>query len=183
MSEQAYQFDYRPTMKELRSGGVLVYRNLYKGPWRIALAARSLFLVLSTFIVGLVVTMITFQSLEVSVSDAPVTYYGLVAVIAFGIIVSLSMLYNRPAKVYFEKLQGINLQANISAAGIELASADWTYFARWSMLDSLIEKNGLMVFRFAHLGFILSDRMFSEIGEPPEVRKQIREWFYQGQRG
>ena len=179
MSNLIYEFDYKPTMKELKTGGRLISKNLYGGPWRVAVAVKSLFLSLSTFIVGLVVAMIAFQTLEVAVSDAPLIYYGTAMCVGLAILVVLAALSSRPARVFFEKLQNSDLKAKISAEGIELSSPDWKYFSSWSKIDGAHEKNGLLVFAFAHLGFILSDRMLASIGAPAEVKVQITDWYDQ----
>ncbi|KIC11868.1 hypothetical protein RA19_04320 [Leisingera sp. ANG-M1] len=179
MSNLNYEFDYKPTLKELKSGGRLVFKNLYSGPWQLAVAVKSLFFGLTGLVVGLIVAMNTFKRLNVAISDAPLAYYGLVLIVGLAVLLTLAALSYRPVKVFHKKLQDSNLKAKVSAEGIELHSPEWKYFSSWAKLDAPREKGEMLVFGFAHLGFVFSDRMFEPIGEPAVVRAQIIDWYRQ----
>ncbi|MEX0318910.1 MAG: hypothetical protein AB3N21_13200 [Ruegeria sp.] len=179
MSKTIYEFDYKPTMKELVSGGGIIHRRMYTGLWRLALGLRFVFLCVSIYAFGLLITMITYRQLDITVSDAPYTYYLLSTLFAFAILFVMIALSRRPTKIFFGKLQNSSLKARISADGVDLHSPEWRYFVSWSKIDGVREKRNLMVLSFAHLGFILSDRMLSEFGEPATVRSQIRDWYEQ----
>ncbi|MGB7316939.1 MAG: hypothetical protein WBC85_03140 [Planktotalea sp.] len=175
--QAVYEFEYKPTVKEIRQGTGLMSKGMYPGIWLRLCQLHGIILGASFGVTGIVTSFFLFKASGVPIHEVPLAFILIGLVIGLALMLSGRIWHNHSINAYHAHTAELNQSMRLSHAGLEIISEHMNLSYGWASFR-VIEQNKVMTtLLLGNTGFILPNRLLEQAGDIAEISEAIRAWF------
>lgn len=167
------EFPSDPTRAEIARSGVLLNRHILPGKWFWLNYLLFIIIYVSVMVLAAGVAVLASDRFAVSLPVQLAIMIGIYSAFALG----LHVLNRRRVQTHMDSALRGGMTTTLSTRGIAFDNGRSSGLTDWRDIDRLLEGKALTVACVGHVGYIISDRMLAQAGDPVELKAQIRRWY------